>query len=236
MHLLYAADHRVDAYLVKALREAGHVVEATGEPADGLSMASDGDHQAIILDWMGPAIPCVKRFAAAVPHILILVITAAADESERTAILEAGADACFTRPAAFIELEARLAALTRLVRRARPARADPAADMIAAAQAVRLNGVSIALSAREYRVMALLLARPGEVIGLDQLQRQIWGDAAEPRPDLVRTSLSRLRRKLEQAGVGAGLRTVSGHGYVFDPAAVGPDTGGPATAPKMKIV
>ena len=50
MHLLYVSDREVDAYLVKALREAGHVVEATTQPDDGVMIAAGGDHQAIVLD------------------------------------------------------------------------------------------------------------------------------------------------------------------------------------------
>ena len=53
MRLLYATDRRVDPYLVNALREAGHVVEASELPADALAMAADGDYQAIVLDWRG---------------------------------------------------------------------------------------------------------------------------------------------------------------------------------------
>ena len=82
-------------------------------------------------------------------------------------------------------------------------------------QAIRLDGQIVALSIREYGVMGHLLAHAGEVVGLEQLQQHVWGDDAEPRPDLVRACLSRLRRKLEAAGEGARLRTVSGHGYVF---------------------
>ena len=91
MHLLYATDHRVDAYLVKALREVGHVVEATDQPADGLAMAASGDYQAIVLDWSGPPAACAARYAAAAVRSLVVVIAAAADEAERTEVLRAGA-------------------------------------------------------------------------------------------------------------------------------------------------
>src|ERR1700761_9007393 len=138
MHLLYAADLRIDAYIVKALREAGHVVEATAAPADGVEMARGGDYQAIVLDWAAPPHDCVARFSAAASAALILVIVAAGDETARAAVLQAGADACFLRPVSFIELEARLEALARLVQRARPA--HDAAEMIVAGQAGRLGG------------------------------------------------------------------------------------------------
>ena len=218
MHLLYATDHRIDAYLIKALREAGHVVEQTDRPADGLAMAASGEYQAVVLDWSGPPAPCAARFAAVAPRSLVVVIAAVADEAERVGILTAGADACFTRPAAFIEVEARLEALARLVQRTGPA-SVAAAEMVAAEQAIRLDGRTIGLSRQEFRVMAHLVAHAGEVVDVERLQQHVRGDGAEPRPDLLQASVSRLRRKLEAAGAGSALRVLPGHGYVFQPLA-----------------
>lgn len=224
MRLLYATDRRIDDYLVHALREAGHTVEATRQPADALVMASCGDYQAVVLDWAGPPLPNVERFAAAATRTLLLVIMTNGDASTRAEVLAAGADACFERPLSYIELEARLEALRRVVVRADAtglagSGAGIGAEMIPAQQAVRVGDQTIALSPREYRVMAHLVAHPGEVVGLERLHRQGWGDAAEPRPDLVQACLSRLRRRLRAAGASGGLRMVSGHGYVFEPAA-----------------
>jgi len=215
MRLLYAADHPSDAYLARALKEAGHVVDAAGEPDDALAMAGEGEYEAIVLDLVGASSPWIARFSAASPASLILLIADRADHAGRSAALKAGADACFTRPAAFIELEARLAALARLVRRNQAPRQGGGVTMIPAEQAMSLGGARIALSSREYRLMALLSAHSGEVIGLERLLREGWGDAAEPRPDLVRACLARIRRKLERSGAGASLRPISGHGYVF---------------------
>jgi two-component system OmpR family response regulator len=216
MHILYVADRRIDAYLVKALREAGHVAEAVHQLPDGLTVAVDGSFEAIILDWSTSPTSATVRFASAAPRAFLVVVAASADEAARTTILQAGADACFTRPISFIELEARLAALDRLVLRVRPT-IDPAALVMAPAeQAVRIKGRSLPLTSGEFRVMAHLVAHAGEVVGLDQLQQHIWGDGGEPRPDLIQARLSRLRRKLAAAGVGARLRTLSGHGYVLE--------------------
>ena len=216
MHLLYVTDGRVDAYMVKALRQAGHVVDATDQPADGVVMVAGGDYQAVVLDWSAPPQDCAKRYAAA-GEALLMVIASEGDEAARAAILQAGADACFIRPVQFIELEARLEALARLVQRTRPSGVGAAVEMVVANRTVLLNGQAIALSPSEYHLMEHLVSHPGEVIGLDRLQQQVWGDADEPRPDLVRACVSRLRRKLEKAGARNAVRAVAGHGYVFEP-------------------
>jgi DNA-binding response OmpR family regulator len=232
MHLLYVTDRQVDAYLVKALREAGHVVEATALPADGVIIAAGGDHQVIVLDCHASTADWTARFAEAAVDALVMVISTGDDSGERASVLRAGADACFVRPASVIELQARLEALTRLVQRSGPKSPAAPVEMLAAERAVRLNGRSIPLAEREFRLMAHLVAHPGEVTGLDRLEQQVWGDGLEPRPDRVRSCVSRLRRKLEAAGAAGVVRAVAGHGYRFDP------TGGcaePAANPKMKI-
>jgi DNA-binding response OmpR family regulator len=219
LRLLYVSDHRIDAYLVRALREAGHVAEAVDQPADGLAMVGGDDYQAVVLDWVGPVGETAARFAAAAPGALLMVI-ADADEGERSAILAVGADACFARPPSFLELDARLEALERLVRRVSPqgppAEAAPT-EMIPAERAVRLGGARVALSALEYRLMAHFIDHAGQVVGLEPLWRQVWGDEGEPRPDLARASVGRLRRKLAAAGAEGWLRAAAGHGWIFQP-------------------
>ncbi len=226
MRLLYVTDRQVDAYLVKALREAGHVVDATALPADGVMIASGGDYQAVVLDWSSPAADWTARFAEAAPEALVMVIAASGDGGERARVLRAGADACFVRPSSLIELQARLEALTGLVRRSRGQGPFPPVEMVPAERAVRLNGRSIPLAELEFRLMAHLVAHPGEVTGIDRLEQQVWGDGLEPRPDRVRSCVSRLRRKLAAVGAGDVLRAVAGHGYMFEPLAANP---------KMKI-
>jgi len=215
MHLLYLTDHQSDAYLIQALRESGHVVEVTDQAGDGVEMAAGGDYQAIVLDWSRPQVDCAARFVAAAPETLVMMIAASADEAERVSVLKAGVDVCFVRPFSFIELQTRLEALARLVRRARPTDSASVVELLAAERAVRINGRRIALSGREFQLLEQLVGHAGEVIGTERLQERVWGAASEPRPDLVRTCVSRLRRKLDAGGAGGFLRAVAGHGYVF---------------------
>lgn len=218
MLLLYVAERRADPYLVKALREAGHTVEAAADLADAEAAAALGLHQAVIIDGPNLDAAAAARFADA-GEALVVLIGAEGGEAERAAALNAGADACFVRPLAFIELETRLEALARLVQRAQAgeAEASAAVELVAAERAVRVNGQSVALSAREFQLIEQLAAHPGEVIDAERLGQQISGEAAEPSLELVRTWVSRLRRRLAQAGAGDMVRAVAGHGYVFQP-------------------
>jgi two-component system, OmpR family, response regulator len=164
VRLLYATDRRIDAYLVNALREAGHVVEATEQPADGLAMASESDYGAIVLDWWRAVAKDAARFAQASASLLVVI--AAPDEGGPADVLAAGADAVFTRPASFSELEARLEALGRLVSRIRPKTLPTAVEMIASEQAIRVNERQLGLSGRDYALMAHLVAHLGEIVSV----------------------------------------------------------------------
>ena len=217
MRLLYVTDRQIDAYLVKSLRQAGHVVETTRQPGDGAEMATTGAYDAIVLDWSTLSAACSARFAAAGAGALVLIIAEPGDERHRTAALDAGADACFARPASFMELDARLRALGGLVQRGRPNPGPAAVELQPAGRSLRVNGQTIALSPREYALAQHLVDHTGEVVGLERLRQQVWGDEAEPRPELVRTSILRLRRKLAIAQADGLLRAVKGHGYVLDP-------------------
>lgn len=226
MHLLYATDRSFDAYLVRALREVGHVVEEAADPADGLAMAGAGDYGGVILDWTAPPDDWTRRFAAAAPDALLLVISASGDEGQHTDLLKAGADACFARPLQFIEVEARLEALARLMHRKGP---DPAMlELVASERSARLGGATASLPLHEYRLLEHLMAHPGEVIGVERLQQNAWGEASEPQPELVRAGVSRLRRRLRALSALPMIVTVAGHGYVFR----APENAGAA---KMKI-
>ena len=213
MHLIYVSEGRPDSYLVKALREAGHVVETPRDPADGVALAADGGYEAIIIDSFSSAMESVAQFAAGAGSALVVVIVVPGQTGQQAGLLGVGADACFVRPVPFIELEERLKALGRLVARSRAASDTAIIEMAPAIQAVRLNGQEIVLSRREFRVMSVLAAHAGEVVPFDHLQQQAWGETAEPRLDLLKACVSRLRRKLDAAGAGTVLRLVSGHGY-----------------------
>jgi DNA-binding response OmpR family regulator len=216
MRLLYVTDRQVDDYLVGSLREARHVVELTNRPADGVEMAASGAYDGVVLDWSTLSPDCSARFRAAAPAALIAMIAESADGAARAGVLDAGADACFVRPVPFIELETRLQALARLGRTTR-SEAAAAVELLAAQCAVRVGGKTIPLAPQEYQLAAHLVAHIGEVVTLERLRQQVWGDDAETGPELVRTSISRLRRKLATAQADGLLRAVKGHGYVLDP-------------------
>jgi two-component system OmpR family response regulator len=214
MHLLYLPDRPRDAYLIKALSEAGHVVEIVADWAEAQALAATGQYDAALLDAAHPDIARVRRIAQAAKGAAVVVLAEAATPAERTEALRAGADACFVRPLHFIELELRLEALSR---RAPAPAALGGMTLAAAERTARLGEHSLALSPQEFRLLDYLARHPGAVLPADRIQANVWGDDSDLGPDLVRTSVSRLRRRLERAFGRGFILTVRGHGYRFEP-------------------
>ncbi|THD58511.1 response regulator transcription factor [Phenylobacterium sp.] len=216
MRLLYAA-FTGDPYIGHALAEAGHVVETAQDLAELLLLAEEGgDYDAVLMELAEPG-PALAEAARAAQGLVVVAVLDRAAPRERAALLRAGVDAVFTRPAHFRELEARLAALSRLGRAAEPAPDTASAfSLDAASRTARLGGRTLRLTQREYALLDYLAARAGEVVAAQQVVDHVWGDAADAGPERLRSALARLRGRLAEAFGRPLIETVRGHGYRFD--------------------
>ncbi|MCM3924714.1 response regulator transcription factor [Frankia sp. AiPs1] len=139
-----------------------------------------------------------------------LVLTARDALPDRLRCFARGADDYLTKPFAFAELAARLEVL---VRRRRP---DPGGNAIALDPLrFRLGsgGTVVPLSPTEYRLLATLLVRRGEVVRRETLVCSAWPAGAIVRENTLDSYVTRLRRALRVAAVDARLDTVRGIGY-----------------------
>jgi DNA-binding response OmpR family regulator len=141
----------------------------------------------------------------------ILMLTASGEIQDRVDGLSAGADDYLTKPFAFAELVARVRALAR--------RAQPALAPILEAGDVRLepgrrvvtrDGPRVELSAKEFTVLELLMSAGGATLQTEEILARAWDEAADPFSNVVKVTISRLRRKLGDPPL---IETVSGGGY-----------------------
>jgi two-component system OmpR family response regulator len=86
---------------------------------------------------------------------------------------------------------------------------------------VSVAGEPVALSAREYGVLEVLVLRAGKVVGKTQLTDCLYAAGEEPGPNAIEVYIHRLRRKLESSAVT--LRTIRGLGYLLEPRAARPE-------------
>jgi two-component system OmpR family response regulator len=142
----------------------------------------------------------------------VLFLTARGALTDRLSGFHAGGDDYLVKPFEFKELVVRLQAL---VRRG-PASAPAASGELAldpAGHAVTLDGRSVTLTPTEYRLLAKLAGRPGEVVRRRELTAAAWPDGAIVHDNTLDAYVARIRRKLRELGREDALATVHGVGY-----------------------
>jgi two-component system, OmpR family, response regulator len=142
----------------------------------------------------------------------VLFLTARDALPDRLAGFEAGGDDYITKPFAFAEVVARLQALARRAgtegaTEALGLRLDPISHSVSSPSA------SVALTPTEFRLLARLLARPGEAVRRRDLVRAGWPHGAIVRENTLDAYVARLRRKLRAVGEAPEIATVHGVGY-----------------------
>ncbi|WP_245674848.1 response regulator transcription factor [Herbidospora cretacea] len=220
----------VSDYLVRA----GHVVAHAADGPSGLDRAITEGPDLVVLDLMLPGLDGLEvcrrlRAASAVP---VIMLTARGEEDDRIAGLEVGADDYVTKPFSPRELVLRVESVLRRSRAAVPAVRGPlgAAGLTLDPETHRAakDGVELALTLREFDLLAHFLSHPHRAHTREELMREVWGwDFGDL--STVTVHVRRLRGKIEDDPAQPRLiHTVWGVGYRFDPGfGPGSDQGGP---------
>lgn len=134
----------------------------------------------------------------------LLALSLRAEEHEKVAILDAGADDYLTLPFGRNELLARIRAATRRALRFRNQRPHEsfragALEVDFVAREVKLHGKAIHLTPTEYKLLGVLIASAGKVVTHQRLLHEVWGPASVDQIQYLRVYMKQLRRKLELA-------------------------------------
>ena len=199
------------------LGEEGHQIVTAYDGEVALRRHAEERPDLVILDRKLPRMSGddVVRGIRAVANTPILMLTGERGTEERARLLDLGADDYLEKPFGKKELSARVRAL---LRRAGPAvRADATAKIGKLSVDPRthrasVNGEALELTPTEFRLLAALASRPGEVIDRKALLRAGWPDERDPDPEWLKAHLARLRTKLIEKGAPE-LVNVRGVGY-----------------------
>ena len=228
MRILVIEDEgRAVTYLRKGLSEAGYVVESALNGEDGLDLATTRPFDLIILDVMLPrrdgwSVMAELRRQVDTP---VIFLTARDAVPDRIKGLELGADDYLLKPFAFSELLARIRTVLRRgpLQQAVSLRiSDLELDLVS--RQARRGGRQIALTAKEFSLLALMARRQGEVLTRTQIAELVWDIHFHSDSNVVDVAIARLRRKVDD-GFGTELiHTVRGAGYVLEERAHAPDS------------
>ncbi|MEV1025688.1 response regulator transcription factor [Streptomyces sp. NPDC050264] len=204
------------------LERAGHVVDRAGDGPEALAHAAAHRPDLVVLDLMLPGmdgLEVCRRIRSRGP-VPVIMLTARGDEEDRILGLEVGADDYVTKPFSPRELVLRVESVLRRARPAgdrRPVRAGGLTVDPAARRATR-GGAELALTLREFDLLAFFLRHPGRAYSREDLMREVWGWEFGDL-STVTVHIRRLRGKVEDDPARPRLiQTVWGVGYRFEPA------------------
>ncbi len=221
--LMVEDDPTVAGFVVKGLREAGHVVEHADNGRDGLFLAASEGFDAIILDRMLPGgidgIRILETLRSQHNAVPVLVLSALSQVDERVAGLKAGGDDYLTKPFAFSELLARVEALTRRGKSEGPQTRLVVGDleMDLLSRGVKRNGAKIDLQPREFRLLEYLMRHAGQVVTRTMLLEGVWDYHFDPQTNVIDVHVSRLRQKIDKPFASAMIHTIRNAGYMLRP-------------------
>jgi DNA-binding response OmpR family regulator len=224
-HVLVVDDEpMVREVITSYLEREGYRVTGVVDGAAALRWLEVGRPDLVVLDLMLPAVDGLSVLAelrASPSSPPVIVVTARGEEPDRVLGLELGADDYLVKPFSPRELVARVGSV---LRRTRP---DPATERIVhgsliidgPSREVTLDGRSVALTAREFDLLAFLAAAPRQVFSRAELLRRVWESSVDYQdPSTVTVHIRRLRHKIEpDPERPSHLVNVWGVGYRFDP-------------------
>jgi two-component system OmpR family response regulator len=221
MHVLLIEDDAcLAAFIAKALREEGHLVDHRSDGKEGLLQASSENYDLIILDRMLPSVDGLKilqTIRATGDLIPVLILSALGDLDERVKGLRAGGDDYLPKPFALSELLARAEVLGRR----RPAPDEPkrisiaGLDLDVVGRTVSRAGRRIELTNREFRILEYLARNAGRVVTRSMLLEHVWDYHFDPQTNIIDQHVSRLRQKLDRGFETSLIETVRGAGYTI---------------------
>ena len=219
--LMVEDDKDVAGFVVKGLKEAGHVVEHTANGRDGLFMAASEAFDAIILDRMLPGgvdgLRLLETLRSQGNHTPVLFLSAMAQVDDRVRGLKAGGDDYLTKPFAFTELLARVEGLARRGKGEGPTTKLVVEDleMDLLSRGVKRAGKKLDLQPREFRLLEFLMRHAGQVVTRTMLLEGDWDYHFDPQTNVIDVHVSRLRQKVDKPFGQPLIHTVRNSGYML---------------------
>jgi DNA-binding response OmpR family regulator len=217
--LVVEDNKKTAAFISKALKPEGFAVNVLDNGDDALSTLIATPFDAVVLDIMLPGrdgLSLLQQLRARGNRTPVLLLSARGEVNERVEGLDAGADDYLAKPFALEELIARVRALVR--------RGDESKSAIlrlgdltldTTTRIARRGKRTIELTAREYRLLELLMRSPGRICGRMMIIEKVWDYDFDPGSNIVDVYVRRLRGKIDEGFETKLLHSVRGVGYVL---------------------
>jgi two-component system, OmpR family, response regulator len=217
--LVVEDDRKTAAFIGRALGDSGFAVRTLDNGDEALEAITAEPHDVVVLDVMLPGrdgLSVVRQVRKRGVKTPILLLSARGAVDERVEGLDAGADDYLAKPFALEELIARVRALARRADDS-PAGTLRVGDLVldTAARTARRGGREIALTAKEFRLLEMLMRAPGRVQGRMAILEKVWEYGFDPGSNVVDVYVRKLRSKIDDGFPAKLLHTVRGVGYAL---------------------
>jgi two-component system OmpR family response regulator len=204
MHILLIEDDiNAASYVIKGLKESGHVVDHACDGEVGVQLALTLKFDVIVVDRMLPkldGLSLINKIRTENIDTPILILSALGEVDEKVLGLKAGADDYLAKPFSFSELLARIEVLNR--------RTNPevkatslkvgSLSMNLLTRQVHRQGIEIDLQPREFRLLEFLMKRSNQVVTRTMLLEGVWEYHFDPQTNVIDVHISRLRSKIDK--------------------------------------
>ena len=218
MRLLFAEDEKSLSRAITAILKNNHYeVDAVYDGEEALAYLECGTYDGAILDIMMPkkdGLTVLKEIRRQGINTPVLMLTAKAEIDDRVLGLDSGANDYLTKPFVAPELLARIRAMTRT-------QMTQNTSSLSFGN-LSLNQTSFELSSpsgsyqltnKEFQLLELLMANPGQVISSDRLFEKIWGYESDADPSVIWVYISYQRKKLTALNASVRIRAIRNAGY-----------------------
>lgn len=218
MRLLFAEDEKSLSRAITAILKNNHYeVDAVYDGEEALAYLECGTYDGAILDIMMPkkdGLTVLKEIRRQGINTPVLMLTAKAEIDDRVLGLDSGANDYLTKPFAAPELLARIRAMTR-TQMTQNTSSLSFGNLSLNQTSFELSSPSASyqLTNKEFQLLELLMANPGQVISSVRLFEKIWGYESDADPSVIWVYISYLRKKLTALNASVRIRAIRNAGY-----------------------
>lgn len=217
--LVIEDEYKIANSIKKGLTQENFLVDVAYDGEKGYDLASTDEYDVIVLDLMLPKLDGVslcKKLREEKVYTPILMLTAKGEIEDKVSGLNAGADDYLAKPFAFVELLARIRALTR-----RPKKTNGAVFKVEDLSLdtllfkVKRGEKSIVLSKKEFALLEYLMRNSGKIVSKDSIIAHVWSYDAEILPNTIEVFIGYLRNKIDRPFKNKTplIHTIRGFGY-----------------------
>jgi len=218
--LVVEDDKKIASFLEKGLQEAGFSVDVCHDGVEGLSLALTEPYGAAIIDIMLPGLDgltLIEKIRVREIATPVLILSARQSVDDRIEGLQRGGDDYMIKPFSFNELLARIQALLRRGQKGRESEIITVGELQLnpLTREIKRGENIIALPAKEYALLDLMMRNPGRVLSKTSILERIYDYSFDPQTNVVDVLVCRLRNHIDKEYDTKLIHTVRGMGYVL---------------------